>query len=144
MIGAMLALAGIFLWTQSTARMEPASYNSGTNLLVSLVMVGAIFVLTSFTTLTTIVDAHHLRIAFGFGIFRKKFLLTDIASVACVKNRWYYGWGIRFCFSPRMWLYTVSGFDAVELVMKNGKRYRIGTDAPHELEAAIKRACASV
>ena len=30
------------------------------------------------------------------------------------------------------------GFDAVELVMKNGKVYRIGTNAPGELENAIK------
>jgi len=38
-----------------------------------------------------------------------------------------------------MWIFNVSGFDAVELVMKNGKIYRIGTDMPKELEVAIKK-----
>jgi hypothetical protein len=37
-----------------------------------------------------------------------------------------------------MWIYNVSGFDAVEIVMKNGEVYRIGTNAPKELEAALK------
>ena len=39
-----------------------------------------------------------------------------------------------------MWIYNVSGFDAVEIILKNGKIYRIGTDVPSELEAAIKQA----
>ena len=38
-----------------------------------------------------------------------------------------------------MWIYNVSGFDAVEIIMKNGKIYRIGTDVPEELEAAIRQ-----
>jgi len=36
-----------------------------------------------------------------------------------------------------MWIFNVSGFDAVELIMKNGKIYRIGTDEPIKLESAI-------
>ena len=38
-----------------------------------------------------------------------------------------------------MWIYNVSGFDAVEITMKNGKVYRIGTDVPEEIETAIKQ-----
>ena len=41
-----------------------------------------------------------------------------------------------------MWIYNVSGFDAIELTMKNGKIYRIGTDEPEKLEAAIKQVIA--
>jgi hypothetical protein len=36
-----------------------------------------------------------------------------------------------------MWIYNVSGFDAVEITLKNGNTYRIGTDEPKELEQAI-------
>jgi hypothetical protein len=36
-----------------------------------------------------------------------------------------------------MWIYNVSGFDAVEILMKSGKRYRIGTDQPEELVQTI-------
>ena len=39
-----------------------------------------------------------------------------------------------------MWIYNVSGFDAVEIIMRNGKIYRIGTNTPGKLEAAIKQA----
>ena len=55
-----------------------------------------------------------------------------------VKNLWYYGWGIRF--TPRSWLFNVSGFSAIELQMKSGKRYRIGTDDPDNLAKALDEA----
>jgi hypothetical protein len=38
-----------------------------------------------------------------------------------------------------MWIYNVSGFDAAEIILKNGRVYRIGTDDSNELETAIKR-----
>jgi len=38
-----------------------------------------------------------------------------------------------------MWIYNVSGFDAVEIKLKNGKTYRIGTDESQKLEQAILR-----
>jgi hypothetical protein len=55
-----------------------------------------------------------------------------------VKNPWYYGWGIRLI--PGGWLYNVSGFWAVELQMKNGKRYRIGTDDAEGLAKSLEAA----
>ncbi|PIZ54468.1 hypothetical protein COY24_03695, partial [Candidatus Uhrbacteria bacterium CG_4_10_14_0_2_um_filter_41_21] len=60
-------------------------------------------------------------------------------SVKTVKNHWYYGWGIKIWFWPKMWIYSVSGFNAVEITMRNGKIYRIGTDVPKELEAEINK-----
>lgn len=88
-----------------------------------------------FATLTVIIKENILEIQFGPGIIRKKFLLTDIDSCQIVKNPWYYGWGIRVI--PNGFLYNVSGFYAVEIKMKTGKKYRIGTDVPKELEKAI-------
>ena len=96
-----------------------------------------ILLLASFTTLTVKIDDTYLRIKFGYGIFRKKFKLSQITEVKTVKNHWYYGWGIRFWFWPRMVIYNVSGFDAVEIKM-NGKTYRIGTDEPNKLEQALQ------
>jgi len=55
-----------------------------------------------------------------------------------VKNHWYYGWGIRL--TPHGVLYNVSGFYAVELRLRTGKEFRIGTDVPQELDAAIRQA----
>lgn len=140
MLSVTLTVFVFFVWLQIAARAEPPSVDSGTNFAVTAIMALILFVLVSFATLTTSIDKNFIRIKFGFGIFRKKFSLADIISVKVVKNHWYYGWGIRIWFWPYMWIYNISGFDAVEIRMRNGKIYRIGTDAPHEFESAIKRA----
>jgi hypothetical protein len=80
-----------------------------------------------------------LRIKFGYGIFKKRFKIKEIASVKIVRNKWYYGWGIRFWWKPRMIIYNISGYDAVEIKLKNKRIYRIGTDEPKKLEQAIKK-----
>lgn len=121
------------------ASSEPPSPDSGPNLAVTFVMALIVFILASFASLQVKIDERYLRIKFGIGLFQKKFLLKDLKSVTTVKNRWYYGWGIRVWFWPKMWIYNVSGFDAVEIVQKNGKRYRIGTNEPKKLEQAIQR-----
>lgn len=102
-----------------------------------IIMVFVLFLLFSFSTLSVTVDEKHLNIKFGYGLFQKQFLLMEIASVSAVRNHWYYGWGIRLWLWPKMWIYNVSGLDAVELVTKNGRRHRIGTDEPRELERAL-------
>ena len=98
-----------------------------------------IALIASFGSLNVIVDKEYLRIKFGYGIFRKKYLLKDIASVQAVRNQWYYGWGIRYWWATGMWIFNVSGLDAVEIILKNGKPRRIGTDEPKKLEKAIKK-----
>lgn len=140
MLVVTLVVSAFFVWVQVAARAETPSVDSGTNLLVTAVMVLILFALASFTTLTVSINEKYLRIKFGCGIFAKKFALDQIASAQTVKNRWYYGWGVKVWFWPYMWIYNVSGFDAVKIIMKNGKIYQIGTDTPGELEAAIKRA----
>lgn len=139
MIIVTLVVLVLFAWAQITARAEPPSADSGTNFLVTAAMALILLILVSFSTLTVFIDERYLNIKFGYGIFRKKFLLSDIVLTKQVKNRWYYGWGIRFLLWPRMCIYNVSGFDAVEIIMKDGKIYRIGTDTPSGLEAAIKQ-----
>ncbi|MDD5290950.1 MAG: hypothetical protein PHZ04_02430 [Patescibacteria group bacterium] len=140
MLVVTLAVLVLFAWIQITARVEPPSVNSSTNFAVSAIMVLILFILASFTTLTTSIDENYLQIKFRYGIFAKKFALSQIASAQSVKNHWYYGWGVKVWFWPYMWIYNVSGFDAVEIIMRNGKIYRIGTDTPNELEAIIKKA----
>lgn len=129
----------LFAWAYIKALQEPPSVDSGPNFLVSAVMASILVILSSFTTLTVSIDDDYLRVKFGYGIFAKKFAIDQIASAQAAKNRWYYGWGIRLWLWPKMWIYNVSGFDAVEITMKNGKIYRIGTNMPEELEAAVRQ-----
>lgn len=103
-------------------------------------MVFILLILASFASLTVALDKKFLYIQFGYGIFKRQFLLSEIASVKAVKNHWYYGWGIRLWLWPKMWIYNISGFDAVEIILKNGSVYRIGTDESEKLEQAIRLA----
>ncbi|MFH1142616.1 MAG: hypothetical protein V1695_02790 [Candidatus Uhrbacteria bacterium] len=102
-----------------------------------IVSVLVLLLLASFSTLTVMIDEEYLRIKFGYGIFSKRLKLDQIDSEKAVKNHWYFGWGIRYWVRPKMWIFNVSGFDAVEIKMKNGKVFRIGTDEPEALEQAI-------
>lgn len=140
MIIITLAVLGFFVWSYITASAEPPSYNSGPNFAMTSTMTIIVAILTSFTFLQVIVDKEYIRIKFGLGIYRKKFALNEIASAKTAKNHRYYGWGIKVRFWPKIWIYSVAGFDAVELKMKNGKTYRIGTDEPKKLEQAIVHA----
>ncbi len=98
-----------------------------------------VLIIISFTSLNVTIDRQHLRIKFGYGLFRKKFNLEEIISTEIVRNHWYYGWGIRFWPFRPMWIFNVSGYDAVEIKMRNGKIYRIGTDDPKGLGSVLKR-----
>jgi len=133
MIFVLLLLVPYFLWIYQSADQAP---------IAGLFMLLMLFFIASFVSLTVSIDQRYLRIKFGYGIYRKRFSLAEIASFRIVKNRWYYGWGIRRWLRPPMWIFNVSGFDAVEIVMQNGQIYRLGTDEPRELERAIKQALA--
>lgn len=137
MLVVTLIVLVFFVWAYVAARAEPPSYYSGPNLVITVAMVLALFILSSFISLQIIIGEKYLRIKFGYGLYQKKFLLDDIVSAKTVKNHWYYGWGIKIWLWPKMWIYTVSGLDAVEIKMNNGKTYRLGTDEPKKLEQAI-------
>jgi hypothetical protein len=88
--------------------------------------------------LTVEIADGELRIAFGPGWTVKRVRVAEIESVAAVRNPWWYGWGIRL--TPRGTLYNVSGRDAVEVRLRTGKRFRVGTDEPQVLERALRDA----
>lgn len=101
--------------------------------LVPLVVLGVVVLL--FATLTVTVDRKELRARFGPGLVRKTIPLSEVASYGAVTNPWIWGWGIRLF--PGGTLYNVSGLQAVELRLKDGRVYRIGTDEPEALERAL-------
>lgn len=90
-----------------------------------------------FGTLTVEVTSGKIKFWFGPGLIRKQYPLSEVTRAEAVRNRWYYGWGIRY--TPHGWLFNVSGLDAVAVTLSSGKKFRIGTDQPHELERAIRR-----
>lgn len=89
----------------------------------------------AFSSLTVELDQERLRFWFGPGVFGHTFPLHEIARCTAVRNPWWYGWGIHL--TPRGWLYNVSGREAVELELTDGRRLRIGTDEPDRLCEAL-------
>jgi hypothetical protein len=94
--------------------------------------------LVLFPTLTAVVRGETLSCFFGLGLIRRQIPVRDILSVSVVRNPWRYGWGLRSI--PGGWLWNVSGVDAVELRLRDGKRFRIGTDEASQLREAIANA----
>ena len=95
---------------------------------------GALMVLL-FGSLTVVVHEGEVRIRFGIGLIRKRYSLSQFVKVQAVRNKWYYGWGIRWW--PGCVIYNVSGLDAVELKRADDTVVRIGTDEPEKLREAL-------
>lgn len=94
-----------------------------------------------FSSLTIIVDRDAVRWHFGPGFWRKSASISEIESAGAVRNKWWYGWGIRY--TPHGWLYNVGGLSAVELRLSGGRKVRIGTSEPQQVVAAINDAIAA-
>ena len=125
-IGIAAVVALFYSWN------TPQSYPVMLGVLISLIVV-----LGLFNSLAVELKGSKLTCSFGLGIIHKTFDLSDIHNVRIVRNPWYAGWGIRW-MPGRYVLWSVSGFRAVELTLKDGSRFRIGTDEPEALVDAIR------
>jgi hypothetical protein len=89
-----------------------------------------------FNSLTTVVTDESFKAYFGNGLIHKTIPLKEISECRIVQNSFIWGWGIRFGMGFTLW--NVSGFNSVELTLKDKKwKFRIGTDKPEELLHAI-------
>jgi hypothetical protein len=88
-----------------------------------------------FHSLTIEIADGELRWRFGPGLIRKHVPLAEIASAKPVRTNVLEGWGIHY--GRCGWLYNVSGFDAVAIRLRNGKRFCLGTDEPERLAANL-------
>lgn len=88
-----------------------------------------------FFRLKTEIYQDRVRLTFGLGVISKNIDLASVKGVKKVRNKWYYGWGIRFF--GRGWLWNIWGLDAVELTFKDRKGvFRIGSQ---ETDILIKK-----
>jgi len=121
-----------FLWlVYLTVRFNPVGFSVACAMLVVFSVC-----LLLFHSLTVTVDDETLEIRFGPGLIRKRYPLGELVSCEVVRYSWLHGCGIHKTWQG--WDYNVSGLDAVEVVLKSGRKDRIGTDAPQELAAALK------
>jgi hypothetical protein len=91
--------------------------------------------------LTVRIDGERLRWSFGLGWPRFSAPLAEITAVEVTRTTFWQGWGIRRTRDG--WLYNISGWDAVLVTRRDGKRFLLGTDEPRRLRAALERAIAA-
>lgn len=105
----------------------------GPPVIVSIIL---LVCLVLFYRLRITIDAETLCASFGIGVIRKRVRLAEIVACEPICIRWWYGWGIHL--TPYGWLYNVSGFDAVAITLRDGRKFAFGTDDPHGLTTAIR------
>lgn len=112
----------------------------GSWLLGAVMIVLYLAIYSLFSQLRTEVTSTTVTATFGFGWPKRTIPLKDIESHEQVRNRWWYGLGIRAI--PGGMLYAVWGLDAVEIHYRDKKKnrdrmFRIGTDDAEGLAEAI-------
>jgi len=108
---------------------------TGTKVLTGAVVLLLVVVTVLFNRLTVVVANGVVEVKFGFGWPRRTMETRDIVAARQVRNQWYYGFGMRKV--PGGWMYNVWGLDAVEVELRSGSTFRIGTDEPGDLQVAI-------
>jgi hypothetical protein len=139
--GAMTAIAAVVVLALVAAFVIPTAIRSHppTPPYVWLVVAGslgiAVLSVLTFSRMHIEIRDQGLSWQFGSGFPRFSLPLSEVASARIVRNPWFYGLGIHF--TPQGWLYNVSGRSAVEIIKSNGGRFRLGTNEPDALLAAI-------
>ena len=95
-----------------------------------VVVVGLVF-----SRLTIEVHDEGVTARFGTGWPRRFVPFSRITSAHRVRNSPWVGWGLRWIPGGSVW--NVWGLEAVEITMNGGKRWRLGTDEPEALLAAL-------
>ncbi len=109
---------------------------SGVSLIGPIVaMVLVLILLWGATGLSVAVSPTEVRLRWRLGWPRKVIDRNEIVSTERIRNKWWYGWGIRL--TPQGWMWNVWGLDAVKVNRSSGKAFVIGTDDPDGLRAAI-------
>ena len=91
-----------------------------------------------FCSLTIELSDRFLSWYFGPGLIRKQVATTEFKDAIVTKSRLVHGWGVHF--TSNGWLYNVSVFDAVQIKLKSGKTFLLGSDEPEQLCSALQRA----
>jgi hypothetical protein len=124
----LIVVAGVAL-----PSMEDGSTLGAVLLILTVFVVIAVTVM--FSRLKVTVDTADVIAAFGVGWPKKRIPMSDISAARQVRNQWFYGWGLRMI--PGGSMFSVWGLDAVELELTSGKVFRVGTDEPEQVLAAL-------
>ena len=91
-----------------------------------------------FSSLQIRITKEYIAWWFGLPFIGRRVRLKEIDSVAAIRTNIVEGWGIHLTWHG--WLWNVSGFNAVQIVLRSGTRYAVGTPEPQAVIDAIYRA----
>lgn len=109
-------------------------------LLISITVVSIISALLYFTNLETRIDEHGITLRFF--PFQRIYYYVKWEEIAIAQIRKYKairefgGWGIRFSFAGGK-AYTIKGNQGLQLQLKSGKKFLIGTQEAKSMQAYL-------
>lgn len=127
-----LVASGYFLRTVGPTRNWPRTRVVGAFVIATTLLVGTGL---AFSRMTIAVEDGTLSWGFMMGLWGRRVPLADITSVTAVQATADDGWGIHN--TPGGTLYNVAGSSAVQVRLKDGSVFRLGTDQPNQLIHAI-------
>ena len=91
-----------------------------------------------FSSMTVRVTRTTLEWWIGIKPLGVRVALDEIESVEPIKTNLFEGWGIHLTWHG--WVWNVAGFNALQVKLKRGTRYAVGTPEPDKVIAAIRTA----
>jgi len=98
----------------------------------------------AFRQLTIRDDGDVLLVCFGpLPLFWRRVRYAEIERAEQARSSWLDGWGIHVSPSGG-WTWNLWGFDCVDVYLTRGRKLRVGTNDPVELEAFLRRQITSI
>jgi len=130
MLPVLLFLSLSYFYQWGTSPVSLTGY-----ILLSIIFLACLLL---FFRMKTVLSDDHINISYGIGLIKKRILLERVEAVSVVRNRWYYGLGIKIIKNGT--LYNIHGLNAVELDIKKQKTIiRIGSGDPQKLKFEIDK-----
>ena len=134
-------LFGIILFVQVILGKPVGNHPASNTLLVIFFTVGILgTIFSSRPKLVLIISENEIQVSYGIFAGDKSFALSDIKNLKVRKYdalKEFLGWGVRYNNNEKC--FTVSGDDALELELKNGEKFLIGTQKTEEIMLAIAK-----
>jgi len=92
--------------------------------------------LALFYKLKITIEDETLCASFGSGIYPQESAACGCCCMRIHSHSLVVWLGVHL--TPFGWLYNVSGFDAVAITLRDGRKFALGTDDPHGLATAIR------
>lgn len=132
----LLVIFGVIMLGMTLAWIKQWGTNPMPTVIYIFMMVLFAGVILLFFNMQTVIDNRNITVIYGIGVLKFIIPLDRISSVRCVRNRWYYGAGIRYM--PDGIMYSINFTNAVELSDRiSPKKIRIGTRNPQKLAEQI-------